>query len=851
MGRTPLTPERLAQMQNGFERALEFEGVARSEFLRAMAAEDADLAERVAGLLDAHARTASELENAPAVEFDTDEAADRWIGQRIDVYNITRRIGIGGMGAVYEAIRADDEFRKRVAIKLLRSQATSDTAIRRFRRERQILANLEHPHIAALYDGGVTQDGHPYFAMEFVEGEPITQWCDARSVTIGDRLELFRQVCEAVQFAHQGLVVHRDLKPANILVTSDGSVKLLDFGIATLLPGEFETDNVSPVTRVGMRAFTPDYASPEQLSGNPIGTRSDVYSLGVVLYELLCGKRPFEMQGKSPAEMERVVSESTPTRPSSALTNTHIQRLAERTPAKARSRLAGDLDAIVLKALRAEPERRYGSAAELSQDIQNFLAGRTVSARPDSFGYRFGKLVRRRRAETIAVALTLTSIIVGGLTAARQAQVANRERVRAEQEQVRATEVTKFLTTMLGAANPGSFGRDVRVREVLDSASTNANGLTATPSLEAEIRQIIGGTYLALGEHALAEAQYKLAVAARGRELPAGGRKTAMSLSQLSMTLEFQGRYAEADSLLRIADTLFLRHGFDDDEARISHLDNRGRMLNYVGSVAEAEPLFKEALALQLKQVPRNDSSLASSYANLGVVESELGKNVVAETLMLEAVAAARRAYGNVHPLVASILSPLAGVQERAGSLAQADSTYQEAIAMRRTLLGNDHPDLAWSMFNYADHLLGRQRYAESVRWSKEVLTMRGKSLKDSHPAVAASMSLLGRALDRLDSLDSAERWLRESLRIRKVNYPEGHFLIASSEGQVGAHLVLRGQYAEAEKILLKSEKDLIAARGEQAPIIADARKRLVELYEKWGKAEQANLWRAKLPKSS
>ncbi len=737
-----------------------------------------------------------------------------------------------------------------MAIKLLRAQSVSDAAVRRFRRERQILANLEHPHIAGLLDGGVTSDGHPYFAMEYVEGEALTSWCDARMLSIPARLELFQQVCAAVQFAHQSLVVHRDLKPANILVTQDGQVKLLDFGIATLLPSELDGPDAMPATRAGFRAFTPDYASPEQLLGLPIGTRSDVYSLGVVLYELLCGKRPFEMRGKSAVEVERLISETTPTRPSAALTDARVPQLAERTPTRARMRVAGDLDAIVLKALRTEPERRYGSAEELAGDVRRYLEGRPVSARPDSFGYRFGKLIRRRRAESLAVALTLSSIIVGGLVAVRQAQVANRERVRAQQEQERASEVTKFLTTMLGAANPGAFGRNVQVREVLDSASLMANQLSAQPALESEIRGIIGGTYLALGEHALAEAQYRLALAAQDRLTPGGGRGTAKVLSQLSMALEFEGRFADADSLLRIADTLFMRHGFDDNEARISHLDHRGRILNHLGNMAAAEPLMEQALRLQLQQVPRNDSSLASSYANLGVVQSELGKNASAETLMVAAVAAARRAYGSSHPLVAAILSPMASVQHRAGSLERADSTFREAIVMRRELLGDDHPDLAWSMFNYADHLLIVGRYAESATWSRQVLTMRGRSLQDSHPAVSAAMGLLGRALDQLDSLDVGERWLREALAVRKANYPAGHFLIASSEGQFGAHLALRGQYPEAERMLLKSERDLVAARGESAPIVGDARTRLVELYERWGKADAAAQWRAKLEKA-
>lgn len=847
MEKTPLTPERLERMQQCFERALELDTQPRAEYLRTLAGDDADLAMRVRGLLDAHARTENLFESPIARYLPVDDGLDRWIGRRVGVYDITRLIGAGGMGAVYEAVRDDGQFRKRVAIKLLRAHTVGETAIRRFRRERQILATLEHPHIAALLDGGVTAEGHPFFAMEFIEGEPITAYCDTRTLSIDARLELFRQVCSAVHFAHQSLVVHRDLKPQNILVNADGQVKLLDFGIASLLPSALDGADEETLTRAGTRALTPGYASPEQLLGRPIGTRSDVYSLGVILYELLCGKRPFDSRDGSQADIERVLRDAAPLRPSAVITEERLGRLSERSGDRVRTRLAGDLDAIVLKTLRTDPERRYGTAEELSADIANHLTGRPVLARPDSIGYRFGKLLRRRRAESVAVALTVMSIIGGSLVALRQARVADREKVRAQAESARASEVTRFLTTMLGAANPGALGRNVTVREVLDSAALRADSLTTQPALESEIRRIIGGTFLSLGEFPLAEAQYRLAVAAEQRQAPAGGRGAAVALSQLSMAKEFAGEFAAADSLLRVADTLFARHGFADDEQRISHLDARGRILNHLGNSKDAEPILAEALALQRRQVPPRDSSLAASYTNLAIIQSDLGDNQSAETLMVAAVAAARRAYGNSHPHVAAILSPLASIQDRAGLSARAESTFRETINMRREALGDDHPDLAWSMYNFADFLLSAKRYGESAEWSRRVLALRGKTLQDEHPMVSASMSLLGRALDGLDSLDAGERWLRESLNVRKSAYPAGHFLIASSEGQIGAHLTLRGEYARAEAMLRESERKLVAARGDAAPIVKDARNRLVSLYERWGKPDSVRVWKERI----
>ncbi len=851
MSSVPLTPERLARLQDCFERALELDTDARDTFLRTLYGDDADLATRVRGLLDAHAQTSSGFESPVSVEFGIDDDLDRWIGKRVGVYDIVRRIGVGGMGAVYEAVRDDDQFRKRVAIKLLRAQTVSESAVRRFRRERQILAALEHPHIATLLDGGVTADGHPWFAMEFVEGEPITAFCDDRALPITARLELFRQVCAAVQFAHQNLFVHRDLKPHNVLVNAGGQVKLLDFGIAALLPSALDASDDETITRTGVRALTPGYASPEQLLGRPVGTRSDVYSLGVVLYELLCGRRPFESRPGSPSDVERALSDASPERPSAAITAERLQRLSGRSGERVRTRIAGDLDAIVLKALRSDAERRYGSADELSADIHHYLTGRPVLARPDSVGYRLGKLLRRRRAESIAVALTLVSIVGGSFAALLQARVADRERVRAEAENARATEVRHFLTTMLGAANPGSFGRDVRVREVLDSASISANRLTGQPTLEAEIRMIIGGTYLALGEFALAEREYHSAVDAESRLAPAGGRGAAAALSRLSMAREYQGQFASADSILRVADTLFARHGFADDEQQISHLDARARLLSSLGNSKDAERLFTESLKLQRRQKPLNDSSIAASYTNLAVIQSDLGDNRSAETLMVAAVAAARRAYGDAHPHVAAILSPLASIQDRAGMPARAESTFRETITMRRALLGEQHPDLAWTMYNFADFLLSKGRHAESAEWSRRVLALRGHTMQDEHPLVSATMTVLGRALDGLDSLDAGERWLRESLAVRKAVYPREHFLIASTEGFLGAHLALRGHYQRAEAMLRESERRLVAARGDGAPIVQDARARLVTLYERWGKPDSVRVWRERMARGA
>ena len=838
----PLTPARFAAMQACFEEALELDAAERDAMLDGVARHDADLADRVRELLLAHQQTGDALRspvNAEALRSIT-SIPDRWIGTRVGVYEVVSLIGAGGMGTVYEASRADEQYQRRVAIKVLRHLAAGDVALQRFRDERQILANLDHPNIAALLDGGVTADGQPYFVMEFLEGEPITTWCDARTLTVAERLALFVQVCAAVHYAHQRLVVHRDLKPGNILVTDNGTVKLLDFGIAKLLPRDDEGHDAHSVTQAGMRAYTPDYASPEQLLAKPVATPSDVYALGVVLHELLTGTRPFDFSGRSAGEIERMITDVIPARPSTTITPARAPLLGERSATRARARVAGDLDAIILKALRKEPERRYGSVEELATDVRRHLDGHPVQARPDGFGYRVAKLVRRRRAETVLVALA-TLLLVGGVVATT---IKANEAVR---ERERVTEVKGFLTTMLGAASPAAFGKDVQVRTVLDSAAARADSLHGSPALEGEIREIIGGTYVALGEFELAEAQFRRQLALAQSESPDGSRATARALMQVSTAFEYEGRYAEADSVLKLAGPMLLRFGDNDDEVRADYLDLRGRILLRLGRAAEADTMLSEALAIQLKTTPVNDSAIGSAYANLGVVRSELGRNASAESLLVQAVAASRRAFGPVHPLVAAVLSPLATVQERAGAMDRADSTYREALAIRLKLLGPEHPDYAWTMFNYADHLLLVGRNAEAAAWCRKVLALRGKTLMDSHPAVATAMAVLGRALGRMDSLKEGERWLRESWALRKATLPPGHFLIASSESILGEHLILAKRYPEAEARLLAGEAALVKARGEEAPIIQDARKRLVSLYTAWDKPAEAARWRAKL----
>jgi len=471
---------RWRQVEEIFLAAAERAPAEREALLRLACGGDGELRAEVESLL-AHEAGATFIQHAVAGEARLleREAGEGPVGQRIGPYRLTALVGHGGMGTVYAAVRDDDQYHQQVALKLVRRGLDTEHLLGRFRHERQILATLEHPNIARLLDGGTTRDGLPYLVMEYVEGEPITSYCEARRLPVRGRLELFRQVCGAVHYAHQSLVVHRDLKPGNILVGRQGVVKLLDFGIAKLLePGPSPEAMIQ--TDTGLRLMTPEYASPEQVRGEPVTTASDIYSLGVVLYELLAGERPHRLKSYTPSEIERAVCQAEPERPSAAAGRGAGAR------SKLRKQLEGDLDTIVLKALRKEPERRYSSAEQLSEDIGRHLSGLPVQARKDTAGYRVGKFVRRHKLGVAAGLLVVMSLVGGTIAARHQGRRAER----------RFGQVRKLANTFLFDFHdkirdlPGSTeAREMVVKtalEYLDNLGQEAGG---DPSLQLELAE--------------------------------------------------------------------------------------------------------------------------------------------------------------------------------------------------------------------------------------------------------------------------------------------------------------------------------------------------------------------------
>ncbi|MBL0937776.1 MAG: protein kinase [Gemmatimonadaceae bacterium] len=832
-----LSPARVAELEALFHDALQVTADEREAIVSQASRRDRSLGEELSALLAAHDSGRS-LGAAPIVAAARDAARDTdHNGLRLGPWAVGRRIGAGGMGTVHEGVRADDQYRQRVAIKFLRRIADGDAAARRFRTERQILATLQHPRIAALLDGGVTPDGQPYFVMEFIDGAPITTWCDDRQLDIDARLRLFLEVGDAVRVAHRQLVVHRDLKPGNILVTADGAVKLLDFGIARLLSdADGGVDGEVPQTAIGARVFTPEYAAPEQIRGEPVGTAADVYALGVLLFELIAGKRPFALNGLSLTAMERTVEQTPAPRVSSAVNASRVQTMHARSLERLRRAVHGDLDAIVGMALRKEPDRRYQSVDAFMEDVSRHLAGRPVRARPDSLGYRVGKFIRRRRAETLGTSVALASLVLGATAAMQQA-------TRASAEAARATEVQTFLTDMLGAAKPGVLGPEAKVRDVLDSAAVRLERSRSSPALEAELRHIIGGTYVALGEYAAADTQYQRSLTAYARAVPEGNTRSDRALLDLGVVRWEEGRYESADSVLRIVDSLYRIREDVPVTDRATLLDTRAQTLARLGRNAEALPLFYQSLDLHRQHYPDDATAGVPTYVSAAVVESDLANPTAADTLLKAALALEKRAGAPDGSGLPPILAVRAGALERMGQLDSAEAIYREVIGMRERLLGAEHPNLAMSMLNFGDHLRRRGRYLESTQWTRRVIALRGRTLEPTHTALGAAMMHLGVALSRMDSASVGERWVREALAVRTAALPAGHWILSSTRSSLGEVLTQGGKYQEAESLLLPAEKQLSAELPHELEPVQDVWRRLVELYRAWGRPAEAAKW--------
>ncbi len=781
-------PARWERVQEIFLAALDLPEADRPAFVATASGDDDALAAEVHSLLAAH-----EDERFLA---DTPDASDapRLYGlpsDRIGPYSILRPLGQGGMGTVFLAERSTEDLTQVVALKLLRTDFAIPQLLERFRNERRILARLEHPGIARLIDAGAAPTGQPFFAMEFVEGVNLMEYVHANRLSVRDRLRLFLEVCDAVEYAHQQLVVHRDLKPSNILVGEDGRPKLLDFGIAKIVQPD-DIGSALPITRTG-RFFTPEYASPEQVRGEPQTTLSDVYALGVLLHELLTSERPFELRSLSPSEAEHTVCHVQPKRPSDRVVEPRMRRL-----------LVGDLDTIVLKALAKEPSRRYSSVRALHDDLRRYLERKPVRARPDRWTYRASKFVQRHRTAATAVSLAFFSLIAGLGTVLWQGSVARRERDRAETALRQSEDVTDFLTSLFQAADPRETTVDtVAARAILRRGAAQVDALADQPLLQARMLDALAKVFRSLGEYRRAHEMVSRSLELRRANLEPGHPDIGSSLRGLGQTLRMLSRYEEAEAAYLGALAIFEKRPGAGSPEVASTFEDLGFLMPYLGRPADATRYYREALALNRRLYDEDDPAITADLLLVGLSLRRQGNYEEALSLIREAVARSRRDPGEEDAETGISLFHLADVIVEGGAdSAEAEALYREGIAIRRRAGGDRDLGAIHGMENLASLLSAQGQHGEAERLLREALDLRLNALGPNSPPVANSLSLLAGELARQGRLDDAIDMERRTLATWKQAVGAEHTSIATAMLELGLMLTQAGRYGEAETLI-------------------------------------------------
>jgi serine/threonine protein kinase/Flp pilus assembly protein TadD len=776
-------------------------------------------------------------------------------GTRIGPYKLLQAIGEGGFGSVFMA-EQEKPVARRVALKIIKLGMDTHQVVARFEQERQALAMMDHPHIAKVFDAGATESGRPYFVMELVKGAPIAEFCDRHNLSVQERLELFAQVCHAVQHAHTKGIIHRDLKPSNVLVSNqDGRphAKVIDFGIAKATASKLTEKTL--FTEHNALIGTPEYMSPEQAEGSlDIDTRTDVYSLGVLLYELLTGTTPFsgkDLRSAAYAEIQRIIREVEPPRPStrlSANTESLASVAAKRSsePRRLGLTIQGELDWIVMKALEKDRQRRYESPSSLAADIQRHLGGEAVLAAPPSTAYRVRKFVRRNRAAVAAGTAVTAALLLGLAGTAWQAKVASQQRDvavaagRAEAEQRTAAEaaradalaqktraeekeaeaakqkeiaqaVVKFQSDMLAAVDPMNLPKDpatgeplkdrVTVVQALEAAlkAINEGSLKDAPLVEAGVRTTIGDTFVALGRYREAEPVLRRALEIRRANYPEGSLEIAQSLDRLADPLSLLSNLKEAEQLLREALAMRRRALPASDPTVGTAMNNLAQILHLRGNYNEAESLLREAV--QLEAPIADNPGLARTYDNLAKTLTKLNKLDEAEQFMRKALQTRLAAFPAGHPEIALGQNNLATMLLSAKKFGEAEQLYKESLVTSRATLPAQHPDIASTLSSLGNALRNQGKLAEAEGVYRESLAIRRAILPRGHESIASSLNGLGLLLKEMNKLDEAEPPYREALAIRRETLPAGHPSIALSLNNLAVLLKDMGKLDEAEPL--------------------------------------------------
>ena len=798
---------------------------------------DAELRREVEALLDRYQSARHYLDSPPVVAAAAlvqEALGARYTheGSRIGPYRLVRQIGRGGTALVFLAERDDGQFQQQVAVKLLRPGHDSEMDQGRFRAERQILASLSHSNIASLLDGGMTDDGLPYLVIELIDGKPIDQYCDARSLTLRQRLEMFVTVIEATQYAHRNLVVHRDLKPSNILVTNDGQVKLLDFGLAKLLdPGASAHDLTA------QRWMTPAYAAPEQVRGETATTLTDVYQLGVVLYQLLTGRLPFDTQRERPHELERAILEQEPPVPSTV-----------------RRALRGDLDAIVLKALRKEPEQRYTSAQEFEDDIRRHLSGHPVLARRQTVGYRARRFARRHRLALAAASAIVVLVGVYVVTVNSNRARVERALAAAELEAQKAQQVTGLVLSLFEASEGGEAFRDtVTARQLLQRGVARARELTGQPLVRAQVLDVIGEMHTELSDYAQARPLFEEALAIRRSALGQAHPDVGTTLHNLGDVAMGVGDFPTASQLFRQALDIRRRSLGPTHPQTLESLYWLGDAMHEGGDFRGANPIFDEWVAAVTAQPPEMTVQRMDELVKVGQLLQIRGDADGAERLLRQAVEMRRTLFGPTHPSVGAAMHYHGTTLRAQGKIVESERVLQEAVQVLRTAHPGGHRELALTIRSLGKTLQRAGRLDEAAAAFAEEQAMHRRLSGDDYIFVATSADDLGSLYQERGDLARAEQHFREAVRIYRVNYDGRNLMLGNARISLGDVLRERGKLAEAESLLVGGYTTVRGRRMPGARFRHDslALASLVKLYEAQGRESEAARYRALMDSGS
>ena len=729
----PLTPEEWRELGPYLDQALEMEEFRRETWLASQASENPALVTRLRQFLQKHAELEKEgfMEGNPAAQA---LPQHNLAGQAVGPYAVLSQIGQGGMGSVWLAERNDGRFQRKVAVKFINLSLISKASEERFRREGAILGRLEHPHIAELIDAGVSAQGFPYLVMEYVDGKPIDQYCDQEKLDIAARIRLFLQVTSAVAHAHANLIVHRDLKPSNVLVSESGEAKLLDFGIAKLIESEDSDQALTALTAPGGHILTPEFAAPEQITGAPVNTATDVYALGVLLYLLLTGQHPVGPSLQSPAQLVKAIVDTEPRRLSEIVTDastnskTVLDNAAQRTttPDKLKRLLRGDLDTVVAKALKKDPRERYSSVMEFAEDLRKYLLHEPITARPDTFAYRARKFVRRNRAVVALTSLAILAVTGGLIATLLQARTIRRERDIAVKERNHALRVTEFVTGIFKLSDPvHAHGSSPTVREVLDEAADQIEkNLSQDPITRAQMMYVMGEVYDNLGAFPQAEALTRGALDIQTKSLGPDDPETLTSKSLLGVIFLEEGRYAEAERVQQECLTARARVLGPEHIDTLRSMRRMAGVFDWEGKIEEAQDLSRRALAIQRRTLglehPETLMTANSFVAFLINEEKDKTKYIEAESVQRSALEAESRVFGLEHPDTLNAMLNLATILRLQHRYSEAEKISRETLTIKRRVLGAEHSDTMMQAGELASILAAEGRYQESERLLRE-----------------------------------------------------------------------------------------------------------------------------------